>query len=156
MSEIKTHRWQSEEGVLTLARYSSNSLSVILQGSLFFSLSAASCSMSSSFSRYGSIISSKATMLHNNNIMIKTGWQNVWILTVWDLNHIWVLFLLLLIVTVLRHPLVRSSDRRVNRGSKLKQEVSVKPVVDVIGLLSPTCLTFCSSLVFTDVTVTIL
>lgn len=48
---------------MTLVRYSSNSLSVILQGSLFFSLSAASCSISSSFSRYGSIISSNAKML---------------------------------------------------------------------------------------------
>lgn len=36
---------------LTLARYSSSSLSVILQGSLFFSLSAASGSRSSSFRR---------------------------------------------------------------------------------------------------------
>lgn len=48
-------------------RYNSSSLSVILQGSLFFSRSAASCSISSSFRRYGSIISSKAEMLRRHD-----------------------------------------------------------------------------------------
>ena len=85
---LKIHRttWRVivSGSVLTLARYSSSSLSVILQGSLFFSRSAASCSMSSSFRRYGSIISSKANTLYNNSLRVNwSKWENTFSHLVW-------------------------------------------------------------------------